>query len=103
MLVFFGLEGGLSIRMPYVGSYPQHLSSGASMMLASMFFRDSLRGRRAIALSISVSLGSVCEDDDVFFLFVDYFIYMCIYIYIYIHMYIYIYMYIYICIYIYIL
>lgn len=44
---------------------------GASMMLASMFFRDSLRGRRAIALSISVfvllllEIGAVLYYSDV--------------------------------------
>ena len=98
MLFFLVWRGGLSNRLP-IGSYP-HLSSGASMMLASMFFRDSLRGRRAIALSISVCLGQkkaprgdVCENDDDLFLVCCLFYmlsylynYMCIYIYIYIGM-----------------
>ena len=61
------------------------------MMLASMFFRDSLRGRRAIALSISVCLGKKkAPRGDDFFWCVAYFIcfhicIICIYIYVYIY------------------
>ena len=41
------------------GSHHQQLRrKGAAFMLAGMFFKDSVRGRRAIALSISVFLDS---------------------------------------------